>query len=174
MSERMLQELFDYKSIVELKAAFVRTVDAKDWAGFRAVFSDDCIFDFGGGFVVEGGEAGVNAIRGQLEGGVSVHRAFLPEIAFSSPTEAKGEWAVNDYIEWTTGSAGGERHGFQGFGREYETYRKIGNAWKIAHWRVHYIRIDSLPRAPLPRPILGGPDLLRDEAYLAAVTARGG
>jgi hypothetical protein len=173
VSEDRLQELFDYKEILELKARFVHTVDAKDWDGYRAVFTpSEGVFDFGGGFVVEGGDAFVDAVAGQLEGGVSVHRAFLPQISFLSPTEAKGEWAVNDYIEWSPDPVTGERRGQQGFGYEYETYRKVGGVWKIAAWRVHYIRLDPLPRMPLPDSYLGGPDVLRDRAYIAAVTSR--
>ena len=167
-----LQELLDYKEILELKARFVRMVDLKDWKGYRAVFHSEGTFDFGGGFTVEGGDAFVAAVASQLEGATSVHRAFLPEITFESASLAKGIWAVNDYIEFPSDPVTGARAGQQGFGYEYETYRKIGNAWKIADWRVHYVRMDPLPRAALPKTILGGPDILRDEAYIAAVTAR--
>jgi len=172
MSEMLLQQMLDYKEILELKARFVRTVDAKDWKGYRDVFHSEGRFDFGGDFAVQGGGAFVDAVAGQLEGATSVHRAFLPEIEFKSATEAEGKWAVNDYIEWRPDPVTGERRGFQGFGYEYELYRKIDGAWKIAGWHLKYIRMDPLPRAPLPRSILGGPEVLRDEAYLAAVTAR--
>ena len=171
MSERLLQELVDYKHITELKARFVRTVDAKDWDGFRSVFTpSEGQFDFGGGFVVEGGDAFVETVAGQLAGAVSVHRAFLPVITFADATSAQGEWAVNDYIEWGPDPVTGERRGQQGFGYEYETYRKVDGVWKIAGWRLKYIRMDPLPRAPLPDSFLGGPDVLRDRAYIAAVT----
>ena len=166
-----LQQMIDYKEILELKARFVRLVDHKDWAGYRTVFHAEGTFDFGGGFVVEGGDAFVETVRGQLEGAKSVHRAYLPEISFVSPAEAKGAWAVNDYIEFPSDPVTGHRCGQMGFGYEYETYRKIDGAWKIADWRLHYLRVDPLPRTPLPESILGGPDVLRDEAYLAAVTA---
>ena len=173
MSDELLQQMLDYKEIVELKARFVQTVDAKDWDGYRAVFTpDEGVFDFGGDFQVTGGDAFVDAVSGQLEGAVSVHRAFLPQIDFISATEARGNWAVNDYIEWQPDPDTGERRGQQGFGYEYETYRKIDGAWKIAAWRVHYIRMDPLPRAPLPDSFLGGPDVLRDKDYIAAVTRR--
>lgn len=172
MSEKQLQEILDYKQILELKAKFVRTVDAKDWAGYREVFGDEGVYDFGGDYSVNDGQAFVDAVAGQLDGAVSVHRAFLPVITFESATRAKGEWAVNDYIEFKSEPATGERRGFQGFGYEYETYSKIGAAWKITDWRLHYIRIDPLPRMALPGSILGGPDVLRDTAYIGAVTAR--
>jgi hypothetical protein len=173
MSEKLLQELLDYKAIVELKARFVETVDAKDWDGYRACFTPKAgAFDFGGGYVVEGGDAFVETVMGMLENAVSVHRAFLPQIAFTSPAEARGTWAVNDYIEWTPDPATGERRGQQGFGYEYETYRKLDGAWKIAAWRVCYTRLDPLPRAPLPAGFLGGPEVLRDAGYVAAVTGK--
>jgi len=173
MSTDLLQQFADYKAIVELKARFVETVDAKDWDGYRAVFTpDDGWFDFGGDFGVTGGNAFVDAVSSQLEGAVSVHRAFLPQIEFVSATEAKGNWAVNDYIEFTPDPVTGERRGHQGFGYEYETYRKIDGVWKIAAWRVHYTRLDPLPRTPLPDGFLGGPDVLRDPAYIAALTKK--
>lgn len=173
MDTEKLQQMLDYKDIVELKARFVEKVDGKDWNGFRAVFTPkDGTFDFGGELKVTGGDAFVDTVIEQLEGAVSVHRAFLPQIEFESPTLARGSWAVNDYIEWGADPETGERRGHQGFGYEYETYRKIDGVWKIAEWRVHYTRMDPLPRAPLPDTYLGGPDVLRDSDYLEAVTAR--
>lgn len=169
MSEDLLRQLLDYKLIVDLKSSFGRLADVKDWPGYRAIFTDDCVFDFGGGYIVEGGQAGTDTIAGMLEGTVSVHRAYMPEIEFVSPTEAKGIWAVNDYIEWMPGPEGGERQGHQGYGREYETYRKEGGRWKIAHWRVRYDRLDPLPRQPLPATFLGKSDALSDENYVKSV-----
>lgn len=169
MSDERLQQLFDYKEIIELKARFGRLADVKDWIGYRDVFSDDCEFDFGGGMIVAGGQAGTDAIAAMLEGSVSVHRAYMPEIEFLGPDEAKGIWAVNDYIEWAPDPATGGRAGQMGYGREYETYRKINGKWKISHWRMRYDRLDPLPRASLPTTYLGGPDLMRDANYVKSV-----
>ena len=174
MSDPLLQQMLDYKEIIELKARFARTADARDWEGFREVFHSEGRFDFGGGYVVEGGDAFVAEVVAQLDGGRSLHRFILPEINITSATEATGEWVLNDYIEWAPDPVTGERRGFQGFAREYEIYRKIDGAWKIAGWRVHYERMDPLPRAPLPDTILGGPAVLQDAEYLAAVTERAG
>lgn len=170
MSAEKLQELLDYKEILELKAKFVRTADAKDWEGYREVFGDEGVYDFGSGFVVHHGQQFVDAVAGQLpEGARSVHRAFLPVIRFESSVRAKGEWAVNDYIEFTPDPVTGERRGYQGFGYEYETYSKLGGVWKITDWRLLYIRMDPLPRLPLPAHILGGPEVLQDPGYIAGV-----
>ena len=169
MSQDQLQQLLDYKAIIELKASFGRLADVQDWQGYRAVFTDDCAFDFGGGQIVTGGQTGTDMIAGMLEGAVSVHRAYMPEIEFTGPDEAKGIWAVNDYIEWAPGPATGSRAGQMGYGREYETYRKVDGQWKIAHWRLRYDRLDPLPHQPLPTTFLGGPDVMRDENYVKSV-----
>src|SRR5687768_958246 len=132
MPHSKLQELIDYREICELKHSFGRLADVKDWEGYRAGFTDDCEFDFGGGVIVHGGQAGTDAIAGMLEGAVSVHRAYMPELTFVSPVEARGIWAVNDYIEWAPDPETGGRAAQMGYGREYETYRKVRGQWKIA------------------------------------------
>lgn len=169
MSEDKLQQILDYKEICDLKASFGRLADVKDWEGYRNLFTDDCEFDFGGGVIVRGGQAGTDAIADMLKGSVSVHRAYMPEIEFVSPVEAKGIWAVNDYIEWAPDPETGSRAGQMGYGREYETYRKVDDKWKIAHWRLRYDRLDPLPRAPLPATFLGGPEIMRDTDYVKSV-----
>lgn len=169
MSQDKLQELIDHREICELKASFGRLADVQDWAGYRSIFTDDCEFDFGGGQIVRGGDVGTSMIAGMLEGAVSVHRAYMPEIAFVSPTEATGIWAVNDYIEWAPDPETGARAAQMGYGREYETYRKTDGKWKIARWRLRYDRLDPVPREPLPTTFLGGPDVMRDEAYVKSV-----
>jgi hypothetical protein len=169
MADDRLQQFFDYKEIIELKASFGRLADVKDWVGYRNVFSDHCEFDFGGGHIVKGGQTGTDMIAAMLEGAVSVHRAYMPEITFVTPTEARGIWAVNDYIEWAPDAASGERAGQMGYGREYETYQKIGGRWKISHWRLRYDRLDPVLRQALPSTFLGGPDVMRDASYVQSV-----
>ena len=169
MSEDQLQRFFDYKAIIELKASFGRLADVKDWEAYSDVFTEDCEFDFGDGQVMVGGQTYSYAVRDMLEGAVSVHRAYMPEIDFVGPTEAKGIWAVNDYIEWAPDPKTGERAGQMGYGREYETYKKIDGEWKIAHWRLRYDRLDPVPRSALPTTFLGGPDVMRDENYVKSV-----
>ncbi len=168
MLEDDIQRLFDYKAILELKASFGRLVDVQDWEGFADVFTEDCVFDWGDGEPMIGGRTFAYANRDQLEGAVSIHRAYMPEIEFISSSEAKGIWAVNDYVEWP--DLGNElRPAQMGYGREYETYRKIEGKWKIAHWRLRYDRMDPMPREKLPTTFVGGPDMLRNEDYLKLV-----
>lgn len=169
MIDDKVQQLLDYKDIIELKARFGRLADAKDWEGFKNLFLPDATFDLGNGQVMHGGETYAYAVRDMLEGAVSLHRFSMPEITFVSATEATGIWVLHDYNEWPRDPQTGHRCAYNGHGREYETYRKIGEEWKIASWRLRYDRLDSVAREPLPEFILGGPDALRDKAYLAAV-----
>jgi hypothetical protein len=169
MSEDKLQQMLDYKEIIELKARFGRLADAKDWEGFKNVFSEDATFDLGMGQLMHGGETYAYAVRDMLVGAVSLHRFIMPEITIESATEASGIWVLNDYNEWPSDPETGERRGYKGYGREYETYRKIDGEWKITSWRLRYDRLDPLPREPLPNSIAGGPETLRDEAYISAV-----
>ena len=169
MPENDIQKFFDYKAIIELKARFGRLADAQDWEAWADVFTEDCEFDWGDGQIMVGGRTFVYANRDILEGAVSIHRAYMPEIEFVSDNEAKGIWAVNDYVEWAPDVETGSRSGQMGYGREYETYRKIAGKWKIAHWRLRYDRLDPVPREHLPTSILGGPDLTRDENFLKSV-----
>jgi len=169
MSQDRLQELLDYKDIVELKARFGRLADVKDWEGFKDCFAPDATFDLGMGQLMQGAETYAYAVRDMLEGATSLHRFSMPEITFHGPDEASGIWVLHDYNEWQPDPVTGERCGYNGHGREYETYRRFDGGWKITSWRLRYDRLDPLPREPLPGSILGGPDGLRDQAYIAAV-----
>jgi hypothetical protein len=169
MSSDDFGTFLDYKAIIELKARFGRLVDVQNWEAWADLFTEDCVFDLGAGECMIGGRDFAQANKGWLEGNVSVHRAYMPEIEFISADEARGIWAVNDYVEYSPDPETGSRSGQMGYGREYETYRKLGGKWKIAHWRLRYDRIDPLAREPLPTTFLGGPDLMRDEDYLMSV-----
>ncbi len=174
MSEELLQQMLDYKEIIELKHRFGRLADAKDWDGFLNVFAPEATFDLGAGELMHGAANYVNAVRDMLEGAVSLHRFLMPEITIHSPTEASGIWMINDYNEWPADPATGERNAYKAYGREYETYRKIDGAWKITSWRLRYDRLDPVHRAPLPKYVMGGPAALQDEAYISAVVRPGG
>ena len=174
MSEDKLQHLLDYKEICELKHSFGRLADAKDWEAFKNLFTPDTTFDLGTGELMRGGETYAYAVRDMLAGAVSLHRFLMPEITFDGPTEARGIWMINDYNEWPSDPATGERCAYKGYGREYETYRKIDGTWKITSWRLRYDRLDPVPRTPLPKHMSGGPDAMRNDAYISAVVNPGG
>jgi hypothetical protein len=191
MSETALQELAarvqaleDLEAIKVLKARFFRIVDERDWDAWRQLFTDDAQFDLGDGNLIDGADAFVASVRAMLDSAdpdsvhrgtgraQSVHRGHMPELAIDSPTEAHGSWGLADYIEWPPDPETGARRGYRGYGHEHETYRKVDGEWKIATWRLSFLRMDPLPREPLPDTILGGPEMLQEEEYVDQVTSQ--
>jgi hypothetical protein len=156
-----IQELEDREAIKEVKGRYFRLVDEKDWVAWRRLFTDDATFDFGDGNVVEGADAFVAGVRDMVDGANgfarTVHHGHMPELSFESPTEAHGSWVLADYLEWEPDPDTGVRRGVKGYGHEVETYRKEDGEWKIATWQLSYLRMDALPREPLPEEILGVP-----------------
>jgi hypothetical protein len=162
MAMDLLQQLSDIEDIKKVKAQLYRSLDAKDWDAVRACFADDATFDLMDDQLFDAPDAFVAAVRERTAGATTVHHGHMPEIEIDSETEAHGLWALADYLEWDADPATGERRGMKGYGRETETYRKVDGAWRIASVVLRYIRIDALPREPLPGQIQGGPDLLRE------------
>ncbi len=160
MSEA-LQELLDREAIKELKARYFRFVDAKDWDGFREVFTDDVHVQIMDLEPIDGADTFVAFVR-EAVGERTAHHGHMPEIDFDSPTEARGIWSLADYVEWAPDQETGERRGFKGYAHYHETYRKVDGEWKIAGLRLVYRRMDPLYPEPLPEQILGGPALLEE------------
>lgn len=117
----------DLRAIEELKARYCRTLDTKDWTGFRAVFADDFVSDTtaSGGPVVHGADEFVAFVRRSLEKAITVHQVQQPEITLDSPTTAHGIWAMQDVVRLVPGLT------MHGFGHYVETYEKAGGAWRI-------------------------------------------
>ena len=80
----------DVEAIKQLKARYFRTMDTKDWAGMRQVFTDDVIVDTtaSGGGIVTGADAFVEFLQATLDGAVTVHHGHMPEIDVTSPATA--------------------------------------------------------------------------------------
>ena len=128
------EKLLAIEEIHQLKARYFRCVDTKDWKGYRAVFADEVEFDITedmpeAGIVTSGDKAAKIAQEG-MGGAQSVHHGHCPEIEITSPTTARGIWAMEDMLFWDEGSvAPGQR--LHGMGHYHETYEKIGGEWKI-------------------------------------------
>jgi ketosteroid isomerase-like protein len=95
----------DIEAIKQLKARYFRTMDTKDWAGMRRVFTDDVVLDTtaSGGSVVSGADACMEFLERTLAGTVTVHHGHMPEITLTSSTTATGIWALHDHILWSDG-----------------------------------------------------------------------
>jgi uncharacterized protein (TIGR02246 family) len=126
------------EAIKQLKARYFRTMDTKDWAGMRQVFTDDVVIDTtdSGGGTVTGADAFVAFLQETLAGAVTVHHGHMPEVTLTSATSATGVWALHDEIVWPDGTA------MRGDGHYHETYQRVGGEWRIASSTLTRLRMD--------------------------------
>jgi uncharacterized protein (TIGR02246 family) len=117
----------DVEAIRQLKARYFRTMDTKDWAGMRQVFTDDAVMDTtaSGGGVVSGADEFMAFLEPALADAITVHHGHMPEIELTSATSATGIWALQDLIIFPDGTR------MLGFGHYHETYEKLDDDWRI-------------------------------------------
>ena len=115
-----------------------------------------------------GGEDIVANIRRNLESAVSVHHAHMPEIEITSPTTAKGIWAMQDLLCF----AGGVK--LIGSGHYIEGYEKQSDGkWRLKAYQLTRLRVD-IEKPPAGEPV-PGPKLHPERTINAAlVSAYGG
>jgi uncharacterized protein (TIGR02246 family) len=128
----------DLDEIQQLKARYFRTLDTRDWDGFRQVFTDDVVVDTSGagGDVVTGAGEFVAYVGRLLAGATTVHQGHMPEIALTSDTTATGVWALHDIVVWPDGTR------LDGYGHYHETYVKQAAGWRIASSRLTRLHTD--------------------------------
>lgn len=124
------------RAIEELKAAYCRMLDTKQWDAFRELFTDDFVSDTSesGGAVIEGADAFVGFVRRTLGKAVTVHQVQQPEIAMVSETAASGVWAMQDVVRFVPGVT------LHGFGHYHETYVELEGQWRIASSKLTRLR----------------------------------
>jgi SnoaL-like domain len=128
----------DWLEICNLKARYCRCLDAKDWAGYAAVFADDLILDTSpsGGARVEGRDAAVAYVRSSIsDDTITTHHVHAPEIEIDGD-EATGIWAMQDRNIWPNGRK------LLGFGHYHERYTRIGGAWRISESKLTRINME--------------------------------
>jgi hypothetical protein len=140
--------LIAIESIKQLKARYFRTLDTKDWDGFRGVFADSAsIGPIDSGLPPSDARPVGNRnpdefvlrVRTNLAEVKSVHHGHMPEIELISASEAHGVWAMEDHLQFPNGSAVATLHGF---GHYHETYVHNARGWQIASMRLTRLRIE--------------------------------
>jgi uncharacterized protein (TIGR02246 family) len=128
----------DIEAIKQVKARYCRTMDTKDWAAMRQVFTDDVTMDTSssGGGVVTGADDFLAFLVGVIGDVVTVHQCHTPEIQLTSTTTATGVWAMEDMLRWPDGS---EMHGY---GHYHETYEALDGDWRISSSTLTRLRTD--------------------------------
>jgi uncharacterized protein (TIGR02246 family) len=126
------------EAIKQLKARYFRTMDTKDWAGMRQVFTDDVVMDTtaSGGGVITGADEFMTFLEGALGEAITVHHGHMPEIEVISPTTATGVWALQDVIIWPDGNR------LVGYGHYHEHYRLVDDGWRIERSTLTRLHMD--------------------------------
>jgi 3-hydroxyisobutyrate dehydrogenase-like beta-hydroxyacid dehydrogenase len=137
--------LADLEAIKQLKARYFRFLDTKDWAAFRDLFTDDCKHFLPQESVVPfmTNDDYFSMNEQLLTPGVTTHHGHMPEITFSSDTDAEGIWSMFDYVQIEPPSG---RVSIMGYGHYYEAYRKCDDGkWRISSKRNERLRLDQVP-----------------------------
>ena len=143
-----IERLTAIEDIKQLKARYFRSMDTKDWAGLQAVFSDTAELDMRGEAadkskatteLVVGAPNIMEFIRNAVLELTTVHHGHMPEIEITSPTTAKGVWAMEDVLRWPAGAA---VNTLQGYGHYHETYRKTEDGWRIQSSKLTRLRVN--------------------------------
>lgn len=131
-------QLLELEALKQLKARYCRLLDTKDWTAWRRLFTDDFLSDTSpsGGKVIRGADEFVAFTRKSLRDQATVHQVHSPELELTSPTTARGVWALEDVVRFGPGV------NLRGYGHYTETYEKVGDTWLIASSTLTRLRED--------------------------------
>jgi hypothetical protein len=125
-----LADLVDHAEISQLKYAYLRCLDQKDWDGIAALFVPDATASYSGGaYHYEGADQIVTFMRTNMSAAQfhTCHRAHHPEIVVSGD-EASATWAFDDV------NVDPERDFYlTGAGFYEDRYRRVAGEWLISH-----------------------------------------
>ena len=130
--------LLEIEAIKQLKARYCRLLDTKDWQAWRSLFSDDFLSDTSkaGGKVIRGADEFVAFTRKGVRWHATVHQVHAPEIELTSPTTARGVWALEDIVRF------GPAVNLRGYGHYTETYEKVDGQWTFTSSALTRLRED--------------------------------
>ncbi|HWS94344.1 MAG TPA: nuclear transport factor 2 family protein [Mycobacterium sp.] len=139
-AEHSATTLLAIESIKQLKARYCRYLDAKDWAAWRTIFTDDFVSDTAeaGGKLIIGADDFVAFTRQGVgrPSQATAHQVHAPEIELTSATTARGVWALQDVVRFGPGVT------LVGYGHYHETYENIAGQWLIKSSRLTRLRED--------------------------------
>jgi hypothetical protein len=130
--------LLEIEAIKQLKARYCRLLDTKDWQAWRTLFSHDFLSDtsMAGGKVIRGADEFVDFTRKGLRSQATVHQVHAPEIELTSPTTARGVWALEDVVRFAPGV------NLRGYGHYTEAYEKVDGHWLFTSSTLTRLRED--------------------------------
>jgi hypothetical protein len=139
-------------AISQVKARYCRFLDAKDWAAYANLFTEDFELDVTEGSampIVRGRDAALKQIVSAVGDARTAHQVHTPEITFAHRDEAQVIWAMQDRVLWSAERAARVGiAGLTGYGHYHERYLRQNGEWKIAASRLTRLHLDLQPLAP--------------------------
>lgn len=122
----MIPDFADWLAICNLKAAYCRLLDTKDWDGFADLFTQDCVVDTSdsGGTIEHGRAPFVAMVSRSLAGAKTAHQIHSPQIVVTGD-EAQVVWAMQDRVIK-------DDFALTGYGHYHDTCVRTPEGWKIA------------------------------------------
>ena len=121
----------EWLAICNVKAAYCRLLDSKDWEGWAQLFTEDVEVDVrgSGGTLETGRKEFVASVRGSIETTKTCHQVHSPEITVDGD-KASAIWDMQDRLIWDDGRT------LTGYGHYHETYVKAEGRWQIAKQKL--------------------------------------
>ena len=137
-----LERLAALEDIKALMARRVRALDTRDWETYRACHAQHHV-SYG---ITGGPSAGLDRMMADLmvalDGIRTIHHVHSPEIILTSPTQATGNWALEDWLHWMQGD---EEHWLHGWGHYDDTYERVDGQWLFTSRRLSRLRLEHSP-----------------------------
>lgn len=131
-----------------LKARYWRYVDTKRWDAFGTLFAPDATFtDHSAGFSCDGRDGIVSGISGVLDDIRTMHQGQQSELEILGPDEARGIWAMQDYLVFPPGAPHPTNpqpvQSLRGWGHYVERYVRVDGAWRFRTIDLYRLRLET-------------------------------
>ncbi|MEZ5538385.1 MAG: nuclear transport factor 2 family protein [Pseudomonadales bacterium] len=131
-----LEQLLAIEAIKQLKYAYLRHLDLKEWDVVAALFTPDVVSTYSDGkHSYQGRDAVMSFLSQSLSHKriVTKHQAHHPEITLNADlTEARGIWYLTDAVINTVSRDAAKHFCIAGTAFYEDGYRKTADGWKIS------------------------------------------
>ncbi|MDN3021367.1 nuclear transport factor 2 family protein [Streptomyces sp. S.PB5] len=133
-------ELAAVQEVKQLKARYFRSIDTKNWDLLREQLADDVVVDTTGsmGPKITGADKFIRFLKMTIGPATTAHHGHMPEIEVTSPTTAKGVWAMQDLLLFL------DTVKVNGYGHYHETYSLVDGRWVISTSKLTRVYMDPL------------------------------
>ena len=132
-----------FVAISQVNARFCRALDARDWAAFAALLTEDFVLDVGEDnqaiATIAGRDAALAAVGQELQDATIAHQIHVPEINLRGD-EASVIAAMQDEVVWAEPKNGVVS--LNGYGQYHQRFVRANGAWKLAALKLTRFHVD--------------------------------